>query len=58
MVEIVSEEGQDKELEPHEAKITRESELMQDENVRVAMKRRRPQCYDRRQQLELVLVAQ
>jgi hypothetical protein len=58
MVAIVSEEGQAKELEPHEAEITRESELMQDENVRVALKRRRPQCYDKRQQLELVLAAQ
>jgi hypothetical protein len=58
MVEIVSKEGQAKELEPHEAKITRENELMQDKNVRVALKRRRPQCYDKRQQLELVLAAQ
>jgi len=58
MVDIISKEDQAKELEPHEAKIVRESELMQDENVRVALKRRRPQCYDRQEQLELVLAAQ
>jgi hypothetical protein len=43
---------------PYEAKIAKESELMQDEDVRVVLKRRRPQCYDRQQQLELVLEAQ
>jgi len=47
MVDVISKEDQAKELEPHEAEIARESEPMQDENVRVVLKRRKPQCYDR-----------
>ncbi len=43
---------------PYEAEIARESELVQDEYVRVVLKRRRAQCYDRQQQLELVLAIQ
>jgi len=47
MVDIVSEEDQPKELVPYEAEIAKESELMQDDDVRVVLKRRRPQYYDR-----------
>jgi hypothetical protein len=47
MVIVVSEEDQAKEFVPYEAEIIRESELVQDEDVRVVLKRRRPQCYDR-----------
>jgi hypothetical protein len=45
------------ELVPDEARITRGGELMQDNDVRVMMKRRVPQSYDKQQQLELVLAA-
>jgi len=58
MVDVVSEEDQAKEFEPYEAEIARKSESVQDEDVRVVLKRRRPQCYDRQEQLELVLAAQ
>jgi len=47
MVDIVSEEDQAKEFVPCEAKTAKGSELVQDEDVRVVLKRRRPQCYDR-----------
>jgi len=47
MVDVVSEEDRVKELEPYEVEIARESELVQDKDVRVVLKRRRPQCYDR-----------
>jgi len=57
-VNIVSEEDQPKELVPYEVEIAKESELMQDADVRVVLKRRRPQYYVRQQQLELVLAAQ
>jgi hypothetical protein len=58
MVDVVSEEDQAKELVPYGVEIIRGSELVQDKDVRVVLKRRRPQCYDRQQQLELVLAAQ
>jgi hypothetical protein len=38
--------------------IAKESELMQDNDVRVVLKKRRPQYYDKQQQLVLVLAAQ
>jgi len=58
MVDIVSEEDQPKELVPYEAEIAKESELIQDDDVKVVLKRRGPQYYDRQQQLELVLAVQ
>jgi hypothetical protein len=58
MVDVVSEEDQTKEFEPYEAEVARRSEIVQGEGVGVMLKRRRPQCYDRQQQLELVLAAQ
>jgi hypothetical protein len=42
VVDIVSEEDQPKELVQDEARITRGGELMQDNDVRVVMKRRGP----------------
>jgi len=58
VVDVVSEENQPKELVPYEVEIAKGGELMQDDNVRVVLKRRRPQYYDKQQQLELVLAAQ
>jgi hypothetical protein len=58
VVDVVSEEDQPKELVPYEVEIAKGGELMQDDNVRVVLKRRRPQYYDKQQQLELVLAAQ
>jgi hypothetical protein len=42
MVDVVSEEDQAKELVPYGAETVRGSELVQDEDVRVVLKRRRP----------------
>jgi hypothetical protein len=42
VVDVVSEEDQPKEPVPYEARITRGGELMQDNDVRVVMKRRGP----------------
>ncbi len=58
MVDIVLEADQPKELVPYEAEVVKGGELMQDDNVGVVLKRRRPQYYDKEQQLELVLAAQ
>jgi hypothetical protein len=58
VVDVVSEEDQPKELVPYEAENTKGGEIMQDDDVRVMLKRRRPHYYDKQQQLELVLVAQ
>jgi len=49
MVDVVSEEDKAKEVVPYEAETARGSELVQDEDLRVVLKRRRPQCYDRQQ---------
>ncbi len=49
MVDVVSEENQPKELVLDEARITRGGDLMQDNDVRVVMKRRVPQYYDKQQ---------
>jgi hypothetical protein len=46
MVDVVLEEEQPKELGPCEAKITRGGELVQDDDVGVVLKRKRPQYYD------------
>jgi hypothetical protein len=42
VVDVVSEEDQPKELVPYEVRITRGGEIMQDNDVRVVMKRRGP----------------
>ncbi len=55
MVDVVSEEDQPKELAPYGTEGTKGGEIMQDDEVRVVLKRRRPQYYDKQQQLELVL---
>jgi len=57
VVDVVSEEDQPKELVPYEAKNTKGGEILQDDDVRVMLKRRRPHYYDKQQQLELVLAA-
>ncbi len=44
MVDVMSEEDQAKELVPYEAEMAKESELMQDEDVKVVLKRRRPRA--------------
>lgn len=49
MVNMVSEEDQAREFEPYEGQIARKSKIVQDEDVIVVLKRRRPQCYDRQQ---------
>jgi hypothetical protein len=58
VVDVISEEDQPMELVPYEAEITKGGELMKDDDVKVVQKRRRPQYYDKQQQLELVLAAQ
>jgi hypothetical protein len=55
MVDVVLEEDQPKELVPHEAEVTKGGEIPQDNNVRLALKRKKPHYYDKQQQLELVL---
>ncbi len=46
------------ELVPGEEEISIGDELVQHEEARVVLKRRRPQYFDKRQQLDLVLAAQ
>jgi len=58
VVDVVLEEDQPKELVPCEAEVAKGGELVQDDDVGVVLKRRRPQYYDKQQQLELVLAAQ
>jgi hypothetical protein len=58
MVDVVLKEDQTKESESYEVEVARNSEIVQGEGVGVMLKSRRPQCYDRQQQLELVLAAQ
>ncbi len=58
VVDVVLEKEQPKELGPCEAEITKGGEPVQDNDVGVVLKRKRPQYYDRQQQLELALVAQ
>ncbi len=55
VVDIVSEEDQPKELVPCEAEVAKGGELVQDDDVGMVLKRKRPQYYDRQQQLELAL---
>jgi hypothetical protein len=49
MVDVVLEEDQPKELVPHEAKVTKGSEILQDNNVRLVLKRKKPHYYDKHQ---------
>jgi hypothetical protein len=42
MVDVVSKEDQAKELVPYEVETARGSELVQDEDVRAMLKRRKP----------------
>jgi hypothetical protein len=58
MVDVVPKEDQHKELVPHEATDTKGGEILQDSDVRHALKRKRPQYYDKQQQLELALAIQ
>jgi hypothetical protein len=62
MLDIVPEDDQQNELTPHveknEATNTKGCEILKDNDVRQALKRRRLQYYDRHQQLELILAAQ
>jgi hypothetical protein len=57
MVDVVSEEDQPKELVPHEAEDTKGGEILQDNDVSLPLKRRRPHYYDKQQQLKLILPA-
>jgi hypothetical protein len=58
MLDIESEEELSEESIPGEEAVPTHDEPVQHEEVRVVLKRRRPQYYDRRQQLELALAAQ
>jgi len=58
MVDVVSKEDQAKEFEPYEVEIARKNEIVLGEDVGAMLKKRRPQCYDKQQQLELVLATQ
>jgi hypothetical protein len=42
MVDVVSEEDQHNELVPHEAKDMKRGEIVQDNDVRLALKRKKP----------------
>jgi len=62
MLDVVPEDDQQNELDLHvvenEAANTKGGEILKDNDVRHALKRKKPQCYDKQQQLELALVAQ
>ncbi len=58
MVDVVSQEEQPKEVVSGEAKAAVGGEPMQDDGERIVVKRRRPQHFDKRQQLDLILEAQ
>jgi hypothetical protein len=62
MLDVVRKDYQHKELAPHveenEATNTKGGEILKDNDVRQALKRNRPQYYDKHQQMELVLAAQ
>jgi hypothetical protein len=61
MLDVVPEDDQHKERAPHveenEAIDTKGGEILKDNDVRHALKRKRPHYYDKQQKLELVLVA-
>jgi hypothetical protein len=58
MVDVILEEDQLKELVPHEVEVAKGGEILQDNNVRLVLKRKKPHYYDKQQQLEPVLAAQ
>ncbi len=62
MLDVILKDDQQNELAPHVednvVAYTKGGEIMRDNDVRQALKRRRPQCYDKQQQLELVLATQ
>jgi hypothetical protein len=45
MVDVVSKEDQHKEFVPHEAEDTKGGEILPDNDVRLALKRKKPQYY-------------
>jgi hypothetical protein len=57
MFDVVSEEDQSEESVHDEEAMTMSDEPMQLEEVRIVSKRRRPQHFGRRQQMELVMAA-
>jgi hypothetical protein len=58
MLDVVSEEDPSEESVPDEEAIPMDDEPVQHEEGRTVMKRRRPLYFDKRQQVELILVAQ
>jgi hypothetical protein len=58
VIDVVSGEEQPKEAVPVESEDTIGGELVQNEDERIMVKRRRPQYFDKRQQLDLILEAQ
>ncbi len=58
VVDVVSGEEQPKEVVSGEAEAANGDELVQDDGERMVVKRRRPQYFDKRQQLDLILEAQ
>jgi hypothetical protein len=57
MLDFASKEDLSEELTPGEEAVSTGNEPVQHEGVRIVLKRRRPQYFDKRQQLDLVLVA-
>jgi hypothetical protein len=47
MVDIVSEEDQPKEFVPHEAEDSKGGEILQDNDVKLVLKRKKPHYYDK-----------
>jgi hypothetical protein len=58
MLDVTSEEDPSEELVPDEEVMEMGDEPVQHEEARMVLKRKRPQHFDKRQQLELVLAAQ
>jgi len=58
MLDVTSGEDLSKELIPGEEAVSTGDEPVQHEGARMVLKRRRPQYFDKRQQLDLVLAAQ
>ncbi len=58
VVDVVSREEQPKEVDSVEAEAVVGGELVQNDDERIVVKRRRPQHFDKRQQLDFILEAQ
>ncbi|CAK9870425.1 unnamed protein product [Sphagnum jensenii] len=58
VVDVVSKEEQPKEEVSGEAEAVNGGELVQDDGEKMVVKRRRPQYFDKRQQLDLILEVQ